>query len=269
MRYIRLSCLAFGMLGAANDAPSRFDPPFPNDLHAPRTEDAQIIRILKNYKDHHLGAPRSFSVVHGNFLGRGAETVVVAAAWQLPEGASPAVFLFVKGARGWQLESHYGSLNAAYCRVISVSSNKDILLCQSDYVGPARRYGQGEVDTDLYAVDFTREPVDSEVLHLRDTVTTGSGCLSWASVKSVEFRNGSLHVLVDYGRKSIADRGAREELRSRAIQAQGSPAGFAHQLYDIEFRLREQALAPVEQQVIDYVKAPWEAGRGRSCAVPE
>jgi hypothetical protein len=68
-------------------------------------EDAQIIQTLKNCKNKHLGVPRWFGVVHGNFLDGGRETVVVAALWQAPAGASTVVFLFVKGASGWQLRS--------------------------------------------------------------------------------------------------------------------------------------------------------------------
>jgi hypothetical protein len=40
----------------------------------------------------------------------------------------------------------------------------------------------GEVDTDLYTIDFTQDPVDSWFFHLSDTVATGSRCLSWVSV---------------------------------------------------------------------------------------
>jgi len=98
-RYIWLSCLVLRMLAAADDTPSRFDPPFQNDLHAPRAEDAQIIQILKNCKNKHLGIPRWFGVVQGNFLDGGRETVVVAALRQAPAGASTVVFLFVNEGR--------------------------------------------------------------------------------------------------------------------------------------------------------------------------
>jgi hypothetical protein len=52
---------------------------------------------------------------------------------------------------------------------------KDILLCQTSFVGP-------------------------KVLETRDTVTTGSPCFSWDSLKSVEFRitSGFLYLLVKY-----------------------------------------------------------------------
>ena len=128
---------------------------------------------------------------------------------------------------------------------------------------------KGEVDTHLYTIDFTREPADSHFLKIRDTVTTGSQCLSWASLKSVELKNGSLHVVVDYGRDRLSSAGKiQDEFKNRAMQSRGSPSGFPHQLYDIEFRFGPAGLSLVEASKSDfeYVTAKWEVDQGQTCS---
>lgn len=130
-----------------------------------------------------------------------------------------------------------------------------------NYVGLGGRYGEGEVDTRLYAVDFTQDPEDSWFLDLRDTVSTGARCLSWASARSVTFGVGSLHVQVEYGRKQLRPSGeADTEFKRLAAQYQGSPPGFPHRLYEIEFRMLRDKVVPAERtkEDFDFITAHWE-----------
>jgi hypothetical protein len=266
-------------LVAAADARSRFDPAFRNDLHPPRAADAEIVRLLRESKNGDSGPPDRLALVHGHFLDDGRENVVVATFSPIPGGDETRTLLFSKGAGGWTLRSRYEALNVAYCRVIPVSASKDILLCQTNFAGPSGRYGEAEVDTNLYAVDFTRDPADSWFFQLRDTVSTGARCLSWANAKSVNFGTGTLHVEVEYGRKQLPQGGkADSEFKKMAAEYRGSPPGFPHQLYDIEFRILPGEWVPAERSLkdFDFITAPWEKGgcpagqsngQGRECHV--
>ncbi|HEX3743359.1 MAG TPA: hypothetical protein VHW09_05505 [Bryobacteraceae bacterium] len=255
-RYVWLSCLALHILTAAQGDRSRFDPPFRNELHAPRAGDAQIVQFLKSHQGPETTG--SFALVHGHFLGDGTENVVVATFWPAQGGEATVTSLFSKGTSGWKLEFRHDSLNVAYCRVVPVSSSKDILLCQTDYVGPTGHLGNGEVDTHLYTVDFTRDPADTWFLELRDTVRTGARCRSWASLKSVGLAHGSLHVLVEYGRNQLPPDGKSQA----AVQHEGSPSGFPRRLYDLDFEVEPTGLVPAKgsQKDLDYITARWEAG---------
>jgi len=266
---ILINSIGLGQTSRADATDSRFDPTFRNDVHAPRTEDADVVRTLKNYEEKRLGNSR-FLLVHGHFLGDASDTAVVTALGRESAGDSLETFLLSKDTTGWKIRSHDASLNAAYCRVIPVSRQKDILLCQTNFVGPVGKYGNGEVDTNLYAIDFTREPADSTVLQIRDTVTTGSRCLSWANLKSVEFRTGFLHLLVEYGRNRLPALGTTpEQFRNLAVQSHGSPSGFPHRLYDIEFKLGPVAFSPVEgsKRDLDYVTERWDQEKACSASV--
>jgi hypothetical protein len=266
---ILINAIGLGQASRADATDSRFDPTFRNDVHAPRTEDADVVRTLKNYEEKRLGNSR-FLLVHGHFLGDASDTAVVTALGRESAGDSLETFLLSKDTTGWKIRSHDASLNAAYCRLIPVSRQKDILLCQTNFVGPVGKYGNGEVDTNLYAIDFTREPADSTVLRIRDTVTTGSRCLSWANLKSVEFRAGFLHLLVEYGRNRLPAVGMTpEQFRNLAVQSHGSPSGFPHRLYDIEFKLGPVAFSPVEdsKRDLDYVTERWDQEKACSASV--
>jgi hypothetical protein len=266
---ILINAIGLGQRSRADATDSRFDPTFRNDVHAPRTEDADVVRTLKNYEEKRLGNSR-FLLVHGHFLGDASDTAVVTALGRESAGDSPETFLLSKDTTGWKIRSHDASLNAAYCRVIPVSRQKDILLCQTNFVGPVGKYGNGEVDTNLYAIDFTQEPADSTVLQIRDTVTTGSRCLSWANLKSVEFRTGFLHLLVEYGRNRLPAVGTTpEQFRNLAVQSHGSPSGFPHRLYDIEFKLGPVAFSPIEgsKRDLDYVTERWDQEKACSASV--
>jgi hypothetical protein len=264
-----MNAMALGQTSRADATDSRFDPTFRNNIHAPRAEDADIVRTLKNYEDKRLGNSR-FLLVHGHFLDDARDTAVITALEHVSGGDSLETFLFSKDTTGWKMRSHDASLNAAYCRVIPVSRQKDILLCQTNFVGPIGQYGNGEVDTNLYAIDFTREPADSTVLQIRDTVTTGSRCLSWANLKSVEFRSGFLHLLVEYGRNRLPAVGTTpEQFRNLAVQSHGSPSGFPHRLYDIEFKLGPVMFSPVEgsKKDAEYVTERWDQGKACSASI--
>jgi hypothetical protein len=252
-------------------ARQRFDPPFQNELHRPRAEDAQIVQILKDYRDGEFGKPRLLGLVHGHFLGDGKETAVVAAFWRLQTGFSPVTFLFSRGAGGWRIEFRDTSETVAYCRVIPAGASKDMLLCQSDFVGPTGRYGRGKVDTNLYSVDFTQPSPISYFLRLEDTVATASRCLSWANVKSVEYHTTSVRVLVEYGRKQLPqDERVREEFKKRAMRSQGSPHGFTSRVFNLEFSIGEAglALADGSKADYDYVTARWSKDQGIACPAP-
>jgi len=272
MRIKSLSRVGYSFLlvltWAASACP-RFDPPFKNELRRPRAEDAQIVQILKDYSDAEFGKPRLLGLVHGHFLGDGQETAVVAALWRLQEGFSPVTFLFSRGASGWQLQFRDTSETVSYCRVIPASAKKDMLLCQSDFVGATGHYGRGRVDTNLYTVDFSQESPVSYFLHIEDTVSTGGRCLSWASVKSVGFSDRLVQVLVEYGRKQLpADEAAREAFKKRAVRFVGSPPGFRFRLFKLEFRIGEAGLTPAEVSNGDYayVTARWATDQATACS---
>jgi hypothetical protein len=146
---------------------------------------------------------------------------------------------------------------------------KDTLLCQSDLVGPVGRFGRGEIDTNLYSVDFTHDPSVSYLLHVEDTVTTGRQCVAWASVKAVEFSNETLRVLVEYGREQLPDEPrAQTDFKERAMRSDGSPRGFPKRSFSIEFRIGPPGFAIVDRSRGDYeyVTARWASDRGQACA---
>ena len=208
-------------------------------------------------------------LVHGHFLGDERETAVVAVQWRLKEGLSPETFLFSRDPNGWRLELRDTSETIAYCRVIPANANKDLLLCQSEIIGPTGRYGRGRVDTNLFTVDFTQSEPVSYFLHLEDTVAAGSTCLSWASVKSLEFSREMVRVGVDYGRKQLPlDEGARIEFKKRAMQAQGSPRGFPFRLFTLEFKIGEAGLSLADTSTADYnyVTANWTKDASPPCS---
>jgi hypothetical protein len=113
---------------------SRFDPPFRNELHAPRSEDAGIVQTLQNLGKG-LGAPRRFALVHGHFLDGGTDAVVLTVFRPVPGGASPVTFVFSKDDTGWKLRYRSESFYVAACLVVPASALKDLLLCQSNYGG--------------------------------------------------------------------------------------------------------------------------------------
>jgi hypothetical protein len=160
------------------------------------------------------------------------------------------------------------SIDLGYCRSIPASATKDVLICQMEFAGPTGRYGTGEVDTNLYVVDFTRQPPDNWFLTLKDTVSAGGKCLAWASVDSLDFKDGSLHVRVEYGRRRLSDDEPENQSRNRAMQARGSPAGFPHQLYDLQFNLGPEGFSPAESAKEDfaYVTAPWGGKADQDCS---
>jgi hypothetical protein len=109
------SYVANGQGSRADSSESRFDPHFRNGVHAPREEDAGIVQILRKFAaGGGLAKPRSFSLVHGHFLGDGTETVVATAYWRVPGGNSLATFLFSKDTSRWKLRSRDESLSAAF-----------------------------------------------------------------------------------------------------------------------------------------------------------
>lgn len=166
----------------------RFDPPFQNDMRPPRVADGEIVRAINHSQLNEGGKTRLLGLVHGHFLGDGQDGVVVAALRRADSGFSPLTFLFFNGATGWRFKVLDDLETVAYCRVLPAGSSKDALLCQSDLVGPTGQYGKGEIDTNLYTVDFTRDPSASYFLHLKDTVAAGHRCVAWASVKSLDVR---------------------------------------------------------------------------------
>jgi hypothetical protein len=247
----------------------RFDPPFQNEIHPPRREDAEIVRIMSSSKFSEGGKLRLFGLVHGHFLGNGQDTVVVSAQRRVDSGFSPLTFLFFKGANGWRFQSQDYLEVVAYCRVLPVSADKDVLICQSDVVGPTGRYGDGEILTNLYTFDFTRDPSASYFLHLEDTVATGRQCLAWASVKSLDIRPSTVRVVVEYGRKQLApDENTQREFRLRATQSYGSPSGFPTRLFNLDFRFAEGSVVPVPSSVVDYkyVTERWPEDKAGTCS---
>jgi hypothetical protein len=221
--------------------------------------------LLKDREGHK--PPDELKLVHGHFLNIGKESAVVVAFWHESGGDSMATFLFSKETSGWSLHSRYDSLNVAYCRVFRVSAKSDTLICQTNYAGPSGQYGTGEIHTNLYAVDFTKSPDDSWFLDLRDTVSSGAQCLSWANVKSLRFADDSLHTQIEYGRMVLPpDQKAQNKYRKRAEQFRGSPPDFPHRLYEIEFRVFDGKLAPADgsKKNIAFVTSHWETDSCRS-----
>jgi hypothetical protein len=266
--HIILTSIITLLIGTAAVAQkSRFDPPFRNEVHAPRAEDAGIVQALQiSEKD--LGDPNRFALVHGHFLDSGTDAAVVTAFRPASRGESPTTFVLSKDETGWRVRHRNESFLAAYCRVVPVSALKDLLLCQSNYVGLTGDYGNGPVSSSLYTLNFTPQPEDSWFLTIKDTVKAGSRCLVWANLKSVEFRGKSLHVLVEYGRNRLpADGKTVEEFGGRARGAHGNPAAFPHELYDIEFKLDAEGFYPAaaSKNDFDYVTAPWD--REGTCSV--
>jgi hypothetical protein len=139
---LRNGVVAFGQEPDTDTHRSRFDPPFRNEVHAPRTEDAAIVQILRIADGRPPGKARLL-LAKGHFLDGGNETVVATALWRVSGGDSLATFLFSKDASGWKLRSHDYALNAAYCRVLPVTAGKDVLLCQTNDAGLMGRYGKG------------------------------------------------------------------------------------------------------------------------------
>lgn len=164
--------------------------------------------------------------------------------------------MFSKGIGRWSLVARHDSLNVAYCHAASVSASKEILICQANYVGSER-----EVDTSLYAVDFTRDPVDSRFFDLRDTVGTAGPCRSWASVRSATFAVGSLRLLVEYGRnEETAEGSASSDSGKIAAQRHHSRPKFPHRLYEVTFKILGDGVTLAEHSIknIDFVTARWE-----------
>jgi hypothetical protein len=247
----------------------RFDLPFQNDMRPPRVEDAEIVRAINNPQLNEGGKTRLLGLVHGHFLGDGQDTVAVATLRLVNSGFSPQTFLFFNGANGWQSKVLEDLETVAYCRVLPVGSNKDALLCQSDLVGPTGQYGRGEIDTNLYSVDFTRNPSASYFLHLEDTVATGHRCVAWASVKSLDIRGSTVHVVVEYGRKQLPpEKNTQDEFRLRAMQSHGSPSGFATGLFNLDFRIADGSVVPMASSVADYryVTARWAEDQTGICS---
>ena len=248
---------------------SRFDPPFRNDMHSPRAEDAEIVRAINNSRFSEGGRLRVFGLVHGHFLGDGKDSVVVAALRRVDSGFSPITLLFFNRDGGWQFREPEDFETVAYCRVVPVSVNKDVLLCQSDLVGPAGNYGRGQVDTNLYTVDFTRNPSASYFLHLEDTVATGQQCVAWASVKSLDIRALTVQVVVEYGRKQLPrEQKALNEFRLRARKSNGSPFGFPVRLFNLDFKIEDGNVVPMESSMADYkyVTARWAERQPGTCS---
>ena len=247
----------------------RFDPPFQNEMHPPRSEDAGIVRTMSSSKFSEGGKLRLFGLVHGHFLENGQDTVAVSAHRRVDSGSSPLTFLFFNGANGWRFQVPDDLEMVAYCRVLSVGADKDVLICQSDVVGPTGHHGNGEILTNLYTFDFTRDPSASYFLHLADTVATGNRCVAWARVKSLDIRASTVHVVVEYGRKQLsADQNTQYEFRLRAMQSHGSPSGFPTRLFNLDFRIAEGSVVPVESSVADYkyVTERWAEDKAGTCS---
>lgn len=269
LRHAELICSIGILLAWAVEARPRFDPQFRNDIRAPRAEDAQIVQIVQGYKSDEVGELHVFGLVHGHFLGDGQETAVVAAGWQVQGGFSPVTFLVSKTEGTWRIERRETPETVAFCRVIPAGLSKDTLLCQSDLVGPAGRFGRGEVDTNLYSVDFTHDPSVSYLLHVEDTVTAGRQCVAWASVKAVEFSNETLRVLVEYGREQLPDgQKAQTIFKARAMRSDGSPRGFPKRPFSLDFRMGSSGFAIADRSRDDYayVTARWADDQGQACA---
>ncbi|QOY88772.1 hypothetical protein [Paludibaculum fermentans] len=262
---VSLAAVACGQASTDGTEASRFDPPFRNDVHAARPEDAGIVQIVGR-QGNKAAVEAEVSLVHGHFFGGGRDAVVAMQFLPVPNGYSPANYVFSRGSGGWALRFRNDLLNAAYCRLIPTSAKKDILLCQTNFVGV-----EGVVDTNLYTLDFTRTPPDSEFfLQLRDTVGRGAGCLTWASLKSADYQEGTLHLVVEYGRNRLPAAGKLQgEPRNRAVQPEERPAGFPRQLYDLEFRLGSEgfALAGRSEKNFRYVTEPWDAGPDNGCSL--
>lgn len=225
---------------------SRFSPPFRSDVHLPNGRDSAIIRILRNSIAASDASKTAFGLVHGHFLGDGTDAVAATEFRHVSTGDAVTTFLLSNVAGAMKLLRRDDSLNAAYCRVLSVSIDKDVLLCQANFVN-AR---PGELGTNLYAIDFTQEPPDSWFLELRDTVDSRSQCRAWANLKSVDWRNGLLDVVVEYGRSTATAR------------------VFPRQLYHVDFRFGPTGFYTTEESSadFDYVTARWEGGRGQACS---
>jgi hypothetical protein len=244
----------------------RFDPPFQNDMRPPRVADRQIVKTINHSQLNEGG--KILGLVHGHFLGDGQDSVAVAALRRVGSGFSPLTFLFFSGADGWRFKVPEDLETIAYCRVLAVGSNKDALLCQSDFV-PSGQYGKGEIDTNLYTVDFTRDPSVSYFLHLEDTVATGHRCVAWASVRSLDIRASTLHVVVEYGRKQLPlEQNAQHEFRLRAMRSHGSPSGFPTRFFSLDFRIADGSVAPMASSVADYkyVTAKWVEDEAGACS---
>jgi hypothetical protein len=228
---------------------SHFDRPFQNEMHAPRAEDADIVRILTNKEDKHLRRA-DFLVVHGHFCGDGTQAAIVTAYWHASQDDSTATFLFSKETGGWTLKSreHWNRGDPSYCRVVPASPVKDVLLCQTIYAGNVARYDRDEVDTNLDIADYSETPLNYYVLQLRDTVASGTQYLTWANLKSVAFQSGLLHAGVEYGRKQVPP------------HSHASRSAFPHQLYKLDFELGPKGFSPTEGTYKDFqhVTEFWE-----------
>ncbi len=269
LRRAELICSICLVLAGVVDARPRFEPQFRNDIRVPHSEDAQIVQIVHSYKRGEVEELHVFGLVHGHFLGDGQETAVVAAGWQVQGGFSPVTFLVSKAEGAWRIERPEISETLAFCRVIPAGMEKDTLLCQSDLAGPIGRFGRGEVDTNLYSVDFTRDPSVSYLLHVEDTVTTGRQCVAWASVKAVEFSNETLRVLVEYGREQLpGEQKAQTDFKERAMRSDGSPRGFPKRPFSLEFIMGSSGFAIADRSRDDYayVTARWASDQRQACA---
>jgi hypothetical protein len=101
---------------------SRFDPTFANDVHAPRASDTDVLRTLTRYKND------QWLIVYGKFFGDGSRAAVVTGLKHASNADSLTTLLMYKEADGWKVRSEDDALNAAYCRVVPITSDKDILL---------------------------------------------------------------------------------------------------------------------------------------------
>lgn len=253
-----------GQVSVDDTHATRFDPPFQNDLHAPRTEDAGIVEILGRHGIKAVGESQVL-LVHGRFLDSRHEAVIALTFLSVQNGYSPATFLFAKDNGGWNLRVRNDLLNPAYCRVISTSAGNDLLLCQTNFVGR-----KGVVETNLYTLDFTRNPPDSGFfLQLKDTVGLGSPCHTWANLKSVGFTRGVLHLVVEYGRSRLPEAvRLQREVRNRAVKMEGSTPAFPRQLYDLEFKLGPAGFSTLgsSEKSFHYVTELWDAAPGSGCS---
>ncbi len=231
---------------------SRFDSTFANDVHAPRASDADVLRTLTRYKND------QWLIVYGKFFGDGSRAAVVTGLKHASNADSLTTLLMYKEADGWKVRSEDDALNAAYCRVVPITSDKDILLCQTNHVRNSN--GGGSVDTNLYTLDFTREPPDSFFLQLRDTVGTSSSCRTWANLLgSIDVTGPSLHLSIEYGR------------RGSAIEPRGNPSNFSRTRFQLRFVLGPGGFSPAEGSMRDYryVTERWDRTGACSTAKPQ